>query len=57
MGPAIALFFIAPWVGEYLNGNTSIREIGALPILGLLYGAGAVLIRELARRTGRGWPT
>jgi hypothetical protein len=51
------LLFLAPLVGEYLLGNVSIVEIGALPILALLYGSGAVLIRELARRTGRGWPT
>jgi hypothetical protein len=46
-----------PLVGKYLLGNVSIVEIGALPILALLYGSGAVLIRELARRGGRGWPT
>jgi hypothetical protein len=28
-----------------------------LLIFGPLYGAPAVLIREAARRTGRGWPT
>jgi len=53
----VALFFLAPWVGEYLNGNTSISELVALPVLGLLYGGGAVVIREVARRAGRGWPT
>jgi hypothetical protein len=37
--------------------NVSIVEIGALPLLALLYGSGAILIREVARRTGRGWPT
>lgn len=57
VAPAVGLFFLAPLVGEYLLGNVSIVEIGALPILALLYGSGAVLIRELARRTGRGWPT
>jgi hypothetical protein len=54
---AVGLLFLAPLVGEYLLGNVSIVEIGALPILALLYGGGAVLIRELSRRTGRGWPT
>lgn len=29
----------------------------ALPFLVPLYGGGALLIREVARRTGRGWPT
>ncbi|HEY1376950.1 MAG TPA: hypothetical protein VGF55_09155 [Gemmataceae bacterium] len=40
-------------MGEYLLGNVSIVEIRALPILALLYGSGALLIREVARRTGR----
>jgi hypothetical protein len=57
VAPAVGLFFLAPLVGEYLLGNVSIVEIGALPILALMYGGGAVLIRELARRIGRGWPT
>ena len=57
VAPAVGLLFLAPLVGEYLLGNVSIVEIGALPILALLYGSGAVLIRELARRTGGGWPT
>jgi hypothetical protein len=47
----------SPLVGEYLLGNVSIVEIWALPVLALLYGSGATLIREVARRTGRGWPT
>ena len=57
VAPAVGLFFLAPLVGEYLLGNVSIMEIWALPILALLYGSGAILIREVARRTGRGWPT
>src|SRR5215211_7231558 len=57
VAPAVGLFFLAPLVGEYLLGNVSIVEIWALPVLALLYGSGAILIREVARRTGRGWPT
>jgi hypothetical protein len=57
VAPAVGLLLLAPLVGEYLLGNVSIVEIAALPILALLYGSGAVLIREVARRTGRGWPT
>jgi hypothetical protein len=57
VAPAAGLFLLAPLVGEYLLGNVSIVEIWALPVLALLYGSGAVLIREVARRTGRGWPT
>ncbi|MCO1660434.1 hypothetical protein [Pseudonocardia humida] len=55
--PVIALLLLAPFVGEFLLGNISLREIFALPFLVPLYGAGALLIREVARRTGRGWPT
>ena len=55
--PAVGRFFLVPLVGEYLLGNVSIVEIGALPLLALLYGSGAIQIREVARRTGRGWPT
>jgi hypothetical protein len=50
------LFLLAPLVGEYLLGNVSIVDLPALPVLALLYGSGAILVRELARRTGRGWP-
>jgi hypothetical protein len=57
VGPVVGLFLLAPLVGEYLLGNVSIVEIWALPVLALLYGSGAILIREVARRTGRGWPT
>jgi hypothetical protein len=57
VAPVAGLFLLAPLVGEYLLGNVSIVELPALPILALLYGSGAILVRELARRTGRGWPT
>ncbi len=55
IAPAILLFFLAPLFGEYLLGNLKISEIAHVPFLALLYGAGALLIREIARRTGRGY--
>ena len=55
--PVLALLLLAPWVGEFLLGNISVRQLPALLILALLYGCGALLIREVTRRTGRGWPT
>lgn len=55
--PAIGLFFLAPLVGEYLLGNISITGIWALPFLAPMYGGGALLIREVTRRTGQGWTT
>jgi hypothetical protein len=55
--PALGLAVLAPLVGEYLLGNVSVRELPALPFLVPMYGGGALLIREVARRTGRGWVT
>jgi hypothetical protein len=57
IAPAIGLFFLSPLIGEFLLGNI---PIDALPI-GLfaapLYGGGTLLIREITRRTRRGWTT
>jgi hypothetical protein len=55
--PALALFFVAPLVAEFLLGNLPIKLLPALVVLAPLYGGGALLIREVARRTGRGWPS
>src|SRR5580704_4845500 len=53
--PALALFFVAPLVAEFLLGNLPIKLLPALVVLAPMYGGGALLIREVARRTGRGW--
>ena len=55
------LLVLAPLSGEYLIGyDTStgrpLALLGGLLILAPLYGAPAVLIRELARRNGIRWP-
>jgi len=62
--PCAVLVFLAPLVGEVLAGSTPIDMLGSptsflavFLLEALLYGGGAVLVRELARRTGRGWPT
>ena len=55
--PAIGLFFLAPFVSEYLLGDFPLTKLGYLLILAPLYGGGALLIREIVRRTGKGWPT
>ncbi len=52
----ITLFFVAPLVAEYLLGDLPLKLLTALIVLAPAYGGGAVLIRETARRTGRGWP-
>ena len=54
--PGIALFFIAPLVAEFLLGDLPIDMLGSLSILAPLYGGGALLIREVVRRTGGDWP-
>lgn len=53
----IALFLVTPLVAEYLLGDLPLRLLAAVIVLAPAYGGGAVLIRETARRTGRGWPT
>jgi hypothetical protein len=55
IAPAILLFLLAPVVGELLLGNLALADMPAfLPVLAPLYGGGALLIREVTRRTGRG---
>ncbi|PRX97697.1 hypothetical protein [Allonocardiopsis opalescens] len=63
LGPVLALFALSPICAEYLSGYHG-QGIADLPgllltllIIGPLYGTVALLIRELTRRTGRGWPT
>lgn len=53
----LVLALLSPLIAEYLSGSLSFAYIGALPVLILMYGGGAVLIREVARQAGRGWPT
>ncbi|WP_285554056.1 hypothetical protein [Actinoplanes regularis] len=53
---AVGLFFLAPLVAEFLLGNLPITFLPAVFVLAPLYGGGALLIRELVRRRGLGWP-
>jgi len=55
--PAWVLVLLAPYIGEFLFGNTTLSMAFSYLIDAAMYGAGAVLVREVARRTGRGWPT
>lgn len=54
--PVAMVLVLAPFVGEFLLGNLSVRILPALVFLVPMYGCGALLIREVVRRTGRGWP-
>ena len=63
LAPVIILYFLSPIAAEYLSGyqGQGIEDlfglIISLLIIGPLYGAPAILIREFARRAGRGYPT
>lgn len=54
---AVSLFVLAPLTGEWLLGNQPVTALPSLFLLAPMYGGGALLVREAARRTGRGWPT
>lgn len=56
-GPVIGLFLLAPFVGEYLLGNLAVSELPLGIVLAPMYGGGALLVRELGRRYGGGWPS
>ncbi len=49
---------LAPWFAEMAWGGFPFTDIPlVLLFLAPMYGSAALLIREVARRTGRGWPT
>ncbi len=54
---AVTLILVAPFVAEFLLGDLSIRVLVALIPMAPMYGGGALLIREVVRRTRRGWPS
>ncbi|MER5646312.1 hypothetical protein [Streptosporangium sp. NPDC002524] len=55
--PVVSLLLLAPFVAELLLGDVALPSVGIVVVFVPLYGCGALLVRELARRTGRGWPT
>ncbi|OGO50196.1 MAG: hypothetical protein A2Z30_07700 [Chloroflexi bacterium RBG_16_64_43] len=60
IAPWLVLFFLAPAIGELLSGSSPPAEFFSpfgLTLLCLLYGAGAILVRELTYRWGGGWRT
>ncbi|WP_219520105.1 hypothetical protein, partial [Nonomuraea ceibae] len=63
LAPVAGLFVLSPIGAEYLSGYHG-QRIGDLPgllltllVLGPLYGAAAIILREVTRRAGRGRPT
>jgi hypothetical protein len=55
VSPVLVLLVPAPVVAEVLFGATPISRLGGLLPDIAVYGCGALLIRELARRRGLGW--
>lgn len=51
------LLLLAPLIAEYLLGSLPVSMLPILPVMVLMYGSGAVLIREIVRQTGKGWPS
>ena len=56
--PPVTLFFLAPVIAELLSGSAPpaefFRPIG-LAVLTILYGGGAILVREITIRWKKGW--
>jgi hypothetical protein len=56
--PPVALFLLAPVIAELLSGSAPpvefFRPIG-LAVLTILYGGGAILVREITIRWKKGW--
>ena len=62
--PVAALALFAPLMAEFVLGDQYLsgtvdagQQVGEFVLFVLWYGMAAVLIREVTRRTGRGWPT
>ena len=57
IAPALTLMVLAPLVAEVLSGATRLSYIFVLLPEILVWGGGALLIRETVRRWGGGWPS
>lgn len=58
--PTLTLYFLAPTIAELLSGSAPPVEFFnpfGLLLLPALYGSGAILVRELALRWDKRWPT
>jgi hypothetical protein len=51
---ALTLVLLTPLVAEVSLGTLSLREMWVLPVFVPIYGAGALFLREIVRRTGGG---
>ncbi|RNL87353.1 hypothetical protein [Halostreptopolyspora alba] len=62
LAPVLGLLLLAPVCAEYLIGyddstGQPAELLGGMAVFVPLYGGAALVIREVARRAGRGWPT
>lgn len=57
IAPALLLLVLSPLIAEFLLGDIPITKVTYLISFLPMYGCGAILIREVVRRAGRGWPT
>lgn len=64
LAPVLLLAPLTPFVAEFLLGDQWLAadhgltaQLAMFVVVGTWYGACAVLIREITRRTDRGWPT
>jgi hypothetical protein len=56
--PVLLVLVGAPWFAEMSWGGYPLTDVPVILLfLAPLYGGAALLIREVARRSGRGWPT
>ena len=53
--PAVMLLFIAPLIGEVLNGATRLSYIFVFVPQLMVWGCGALLVREVVHRWNGGW--
>lgn len=57
IAPGLLLLVLAPLIAEFLLGDLPIRRLPVILFFLPQYGGGALLIREVVRRTRRGWPS
>jgi hypothetical protein len=55
MLPGIALMFASPMIAEVLPGATRMSSIFVFPLEFVIWGGGALVVRELVRRQQWGW--
>ncbi len=55
LAPAFTLIFLAPFIAEVLSGATRVSFLFAFVPEMMMWGCGALIIRELVKRWGGGW--